>query len=810
MFVLVMLMVAAGAAFGQIAQPDNNVEQPAVQLTSTVTASATAERVRFTAPSNITSMRIEVFNENAGKIFDSSVHAGNLFDWQLQGSQSLGDGTYLCVVTVQSLSGRVSRKLGTVSVAHQQLLLRPANGSQLAPMQKQTLAAAQPDGETTELIEPLIIIDPNQPIPLTAIAHDGNDGQVIRSKGALSFRVGDFFSGSDTEQMRLTEEGNLGIGTAKPKFKLDVAGPIRARQGFVFRNGSTLNVNDQGALTLTSSSGSVTSSVAGTGTQGQVAKWTDNSGTLGNSVLTEAASTTLSTTLGPMVGVNATLNNTGLGNSALQVRSVTLNGPGDLATGLDIAPTFAPSANISSAQGFVSAAYAAPPTGVTITDQFGGNSTIVYNNVSGAVTNGTNFNIASPVVFGILKPTTQTGLRIRNQGIGGTANSYGLFVDAQSGSANNYSAIFAGGNVGIGTTSPSAKLEVSDNCCTGTSAILFSTSFGGSNGFIGRSAGGTSSSPSQTLAGDTLSFFGGRGFTNGFGFINASSAAIRMVATEDFTGFGSGTSIIFETSRNGDGAIERAERMRIDQNGNVGIGTATPAFKLDVRDGTGASFNGGHVQIGAQVAGADEKLIVFGDSTCGLSGTRPCLSIGEQDADDRMVLVARESFRFSRGNVLPDSDNVQSLGSTTNRWTEVWAVNGTIQTSDVRLKRGITNLKYGLSQVMQLRPVSFQWKAGNDNRTHLGLIAQEVDAVMPEAVEKSADANAPLGMNYSNLIPVLIKAIQEQQGTLERAQAEIKTLRTENEALSKRIVSIELTSTSKVATSTPELIRRKR
>src|SRR5260370_22597151 len=114
-FVLVVLVLAAGAAFAKIAQPDNNVERVAPQLTSTVTASATTERVRFTAPSNITSMRIEVFNENAEKVFDSNVHAGNLFDWQLQGGQSLSDGHYLCLVTVQSLSGTGSRKLGTVS-----------------------------------------------------------------------------------------------------------------------------------------------------------------------------------------------------------------------------------------------------------------------------------------------------------------------------------------------------------------------------------------------------------------------------------------------------------------------------------------------------------------------------------------------------------------------------------------------------------------------------------------------------------------------------------------------------------------------
>ena len=50
-----------------------------------------------------------------------------------------------------------------------------------------------------------------------------------------------------------------------------------------------------------------------------------------------------------------------------------------------------------------------------------------------------------------------------------------------------------------------------------------------------------------------------------------------------------------------------------------------------------------------------------------------------QDADDRMVFRAG-SFRFKVGSVLPDMDIAQGLGSSTNRWSAVYALNGTIQT----------------------------------------------------------------------------------------------------------------------------------
>jgi len=354
-------------------------------------------------------------------------------------------------------------------------------------------------------------------------------------------------------------------------------------------------------------------------------------------------------------------------------------------------------------------------------------------------------------------------------------------VDGNSNTAIGYAANFGFSNL-INATAIGARAQVDQN----DSLVLGSVA--GVNGSAASTKVGIgTTAPSATL------------YVKSFSNTTADNTATFWAA-----GIGGNQSHI-HFGTNGDWYIRSAagagQVILQDTGGNVGIGTASPVLKLDVRDGTGASGTGGHLQIGAPFSNGDEKIIVFGDSGCGApSFSSPCVYIGEQDIDDRMVLRAGSGgFLFKVGNVLPDSD-AQTLGSSSNKWAAVWAVNGTIQTSDARLKQGIANLKYGLSQVMQLRPVSFQWKAGDDKRTHLGLIAQEVEAVLPEAVQKSADARAPLGMNYSDLIPVLIKAIQEQQGTLERTQAEIKTLRAVNEALNRRIIAIEAASTE--ATST--------
>lgn len=124
-------------------------------------------------------------------------------------------------------------------------------------------------------------------------------------------------------------------------------------------------------------------------------------------------------------------------------------------------------------------------------------------------------------------------------------------------------------------------------------------------------------------------------------------------------------------------------------------------------------------------------------------------------------------------NVLPRDDNNITLGSSSQRWNNVFSVNGVTSTSDLRMKKNVLEIDYGLKTVMELRPVSFEWRK-DSLKTHLGFIAQEIQQVIPDIVDVSD--KGLLGMNYAELIPVLTKAIQEQQKQIESMQKKLELL----------------------------------
>jgi hypothetical protein len=98
-------------------------------------------------------------------------------------------------------------------------------------------------------------------------------------------------------------------------------------------------------------------------------------------------------------------------------------------------------------------------------------------------------------------------------------------------------------------------------------------------------------------------------------------------------------------------------------------------------------------------------------------------------------------------------------------------------TSDKRLKTDIKETHYGLKEVMRLKPVSWRWKDQSlDKRLQLGLIAQDARKTIPEIVSGN-EQKETLSINYTELIPVLINAIKEQQQQIEELKEEMKALK---------------------------------
>ena len=193
---------------------------------------------------------------------------------------------------------------------------------------------------------------------------------------------------------------------------------------------------------------------------------------------------------------------------------------------------------------------------------------------------------------------------------------------------------------------------------------------------------------------------------------------------------------------NGSGNTTRSNALVVRKDGRVGIGTNILTELLQVGTTTGDGIRVGSAEV---------------------------LSDG-----------GANTFKSS-GNILPTIDNSYDIGSASFRWDDIWATNGTIQTSDVRSKKDISDLNYSLDDIMKLRPVSYKWKEGHDQNLHIGLIAQEVRQIIPEAVRTTnyvidedgsvSEINTErMGLNYASLTPVLVNAIQELTHALEEQQ----------------------------------------
>lgn len=194
----------------------------------------------------------------------------------------------------------------------------------------------------------------------------------------------------------------------------------------------------------------------------------------------------------------------------------------------------------------------------------------------------------------------------------------------------------------------------------------------------------------------------------------------------------SGEACTLELGINNDGD----DHIALMASGNVGIGTRAPRAKLEVA--------------GAIFAGNSDMYFTDPNHDHTGTGNAPGWAAIENARNFNCLMILGRSTGSPMVRRVAVWDHLQVFGQF-------------INSSDQRAKREIEPLHYGLAEVLKLQPVSFRWNELAEPHKTLGLIAQDVQAVITEAVLPSdpSQPDSHLGLAYNSLIPVLIKALQE-------------------------------------------------
>jgi hypothetical protein len=261
----------------------------------------------------------------------------------------------------------------------------------------------------------------------------------------------------------------------------------------------------------------------------------------------------------------------------------------------------------------------------------------------------------------------------------------------------------ASGNLGVGTTSPSLKLDIA--------------------GVVRIDTGANIRGKSDNTG--TINIYGGGDYNAGAGIVLAGTS-----------NSGNPNATIFTRGN-------FVESARIDSSGNLLVGATSGTGRLVVAD-----------------TATTQISIVAGNGT----GFNARLYMECPGINAGGFGYVRNTSRLYAWNSVEDSGPYVVASGTS------WTTN-----SDARLKTNVQNIGYGIDAVLALSPKEYEYKI-DEGKKCLGFIAQDVVAIIPELVDVPEDSSEMMGIEYQGFIPVLVKAIQEQQTLITQLTARITAL----------------------------------
>jgi cytoskeletal protein CcmA (bactofilin family) len=551
------------------------------------------------------------------------------------------------------------------------------------------------------------------------------NGVRIGSRIITNSGVGDviFTAGADSEKMRILANGNVGIGTTAPANKLDVVGDSGRS---VARGGSTA-----GQSWVEAQASNYWSAPTYTGTS-----------------LNQYGSTATGTTVG--------LSNASLGSLLFQ------NGSACLIHNNTSAPIVFATASTERMRILGGGAMVVAGTSA-YSDGTYGEAKLQFNTVSGghigacsvANTNNSITHLLFKNVQGavgsigthdddlLIFTNNAERVRITNAGnmdVAGVATAATFEPDGDTAAGDNAAIGYTAAEglilTGQGSTSDITIKNDAD-------ATVFYVPTGTNDAFF---TGGVYLSPTNGSTSTCSLELGANRTGNGYAYID-------LAGDTTYSDFGlrllrgnSGANAASLISHRGTGALEllcvEAAPMTFSTSSSECIRIASA----------------GTVSVGTTSAVANARLAVERIPGAGNQAAIGFTSSGT--AKWKIGNIATDSFV-----VYTPSDQGVYIAAGANSWTG---------TSDERLKNITGNIENALDAVQTLRAVKFTWIADDENKSQVGLIAQDVQAVLPEVI--SEDAEGYLGIRYTETIPLLVAAIQEQQTTIEALEARITAL----------------------------------